>query len=37
MIKDKKIVKQQNKKMKQKYYDFYDDIKDYSKGFKEDW
>lgn len=42
--KNKKINKPKNdsktikalKKEKQKYFDFYDDIKDYTKG-KEDW
>ena len=29
--------KKQNQKLKQQYYDYYDDVKDYTKGFKEDW
>lgn len=37
MVKNKKNIKLENQKIKQKYFDFYDDIKDYSKGFKEDW
>ena len=34
---DKKKQKELNKKIKQQYYDFYDDVKDHTKGFKEDW
>ena len=30
-------IKKKNKKLKQQYYTFYDDVKDYTKGFKEDW
>ncbi len=30
-------IKKQNEKLKQQYYSFYDDVKDYTKGFKEDW
>lgn len=33
---DKKTKKQINA-LKQKYYEFYDDVKDHTKGFKEDW
>ena len=31
-----KKAKQEAEKFKQKYFDFYDDIKDYTRG-KEDW
>mgnify|MGYP003304964619 CR=1 FL=1 len=34
---DKNKIKQNNQKLKQQYYDFYDDVKDYTKGYKEDW
>ncbi len=30
-------TRKQNEKLKQQYYSFYDDIKDHTKGFKEDW
>ncbi len=30
-------TKKQTEKLKQQYYSFYDDIKDHTKGFKEDW
>lgn len=33
---DKKRKKELNN-LKQKYYEFYDDVKDHTKGFKEDW
>ena len=37
MIKDSKKLKNNNKKFKQSYFDYYDDIKDHTKGFREDW
>ncbi len=33
----KKNIKKQNEKIKLQYFAFYDDIKDHTKGFKEDW
>ena len=37
MKKQTNKVKQENKKFKEKYYSFYDDVKNHTKGFKEDW
>ena len=36
-MKDKSKIKEQNKKLKEKYFTYYDDVKDHTKGFKEDW
>lgn len=36
-MKDKNKIKQNNKKLKEQYYSYYDDVKDHTKGFKEDW
>lgn len=36
MDNDKKI-NQKTQKFKQSYYNYYDDVKDHTKGFKEDW
>ena len=37
MKKNFKKIKENNEKLKKSYYDYYNDIKDYTKGFKEDW
>ncbi len=29
--------KKVNQKFKQNYFSYYDDVKDFSKGYKEDW
>ena len=36
-MKNKSKIKKDNQNYKQKYFEFYDDVKDHTKGFKEDW
>ena len=37
MIKNNKLAKKKVSIYKNKYFEYYDDVKDHTKGFKEDW